>query len=140
MDIMNCTECGFKVNDPSCHCSEKALFAEAQTMIGGPGKFEGEGVETAYFYLRLQDGDGESLYSSDNGDGCTDLLDVNEFERALFDFKPEITHFIVAQDSQGFVSGKELTDKQTEAEREFAESLMEEPESGHSRDNAASNY
>ena len=103
--------------------SSRALIVEARSMIGGPGKFEGEGVETAYFYLRGIDGDGEILWSDENGGGCTELFDVNEFERKAFEFAPGIVSFILSHDSQGFVSGDPLTAEQEQAERTFAETL-----------------
>jgi hypothetical protein len=109
--------------------SSRALIAEAQTMIGGPGKFEGEGVETAYFYLRGRDGDGEVLWSDENGGGCTELFDVNDFERKAFAFASDVVSFTLSHDSQGFVSGEPLTAKQEAVERKYADTLNAE-ESG----------
>ena len=104
------------------------LYREAVDQGTGPGKFEGEPVETRYFWLRLMDGDGESLYSNEYGGESYDMLDVNEYERKLFSFAPSIVAFMVRTDSQGFVTGEAMTQEQEAKAEKDAAALYEQDE------------
>ncbi len=103
---------------------------EASEMIGGPGKFEGEGVETAYFYLCIMEGDGEDLYSDEFGGGCSTLIDVEPAEILALGLDADITHFLVEEDSQGFVTGEALNPMQVQRVRKQAEKLNAEADNG----------
>ena len=68
-----------------------------------PGKFEGELPETAYFYERMMEGDGEDAYDDEGL-----LFDVNDEERAAFGLNAETTQFSLYVSENGFVYGSEL--------------------------------
>lgn len=82
----------------------------------GPGKFEGEGPATVYFYGFT--GEGEIL--SGDGDEYSELISVDDRERAAFGWGPEIVFFLVSEDYYGFVRGEELTAEGAQAAREEA--------------------
>jgi hypothetical protein len=102
------------------------MYAEALTMTGHPGKFEGEPAWTPYFWLRMMDGDGDNLYSDEFGGGYVEILDVNEFERRLMDLPPGTVAYILEGSGSGFVSGGPLTAEQERQEREHAEKRNEQ--------------
>jgi len=77
-----------------------------------PGKFEGESFYTPYFYGQLMDGDGEPLGDGDSTDA--DLLTVTDDERAAFALKADTAYIAVCYSEQGFVSVRELTEKEAE--------------------------
>lgn len=100
------------------------LYREALEMGSGPGKFEGQGVETRYFWLRMMDGDGDNIYSDEYSGASWDLLDVNDYEQGLFGVPASSVCFEVYTDSQGFVSGRFLTADEEKTQRERAEKLI----------------
>ena len=79
-----------------------------RAQCAGPGKFEGEEPATPYYYDLSLNGEGESLDSSEDGDGA-DLFHVEDDERAAFGFDADVTAFLLEWDSQGFVRGTPLT-------------------------------
>ena len=91
------------------------------------GKFEGEPLETIYFYEAMLDGDGESLYFG-RDEVQIDLYDTTTEEREILGAPPNHTHFALEYSDTGFVSGKWLTEKEADKLRLEDESAMEEQE------------
>ena len=101
-------------------------------QVKGPGQFEGEPPETAYFYDQWLNGDGES-YSPDMGDDDDDegddygdtpeatLFQISAEESEAFDLEVG-DWFILWEDGQGFVYGNSY-ESRTEAEESFDEWL-----------------
>lgn len=72
---------------------------EAMVAASTPGRFEGEGPATAYFWDAMMNGDGE-----DDGEGEV-LFPTTEEEKAAFDLAGD--HFSIHQSEQGFIYGNE---------------------------------
>ena len=78
-------------------------IAEA-AELHGCSKFEGENVETRYFYARSTIGEGETL---DEGEDWRDeVLEVSADERTMFDAPVDARWYALHLDSDGFVSGR----------------------------------
>jgi hypothetical protein len=86
-----------------------------------PGKFEGEGPETEYYYELMLEGEGETVFGSveyeDESAAEAALFHVNAEESEAFDLS--IGHwFLLVEDSQGFVIGS-CHESREEAEKAF---------------------
>jgi|GEM_PF-3389594 len=89
-----------------------------------PGRFEGEGPETVYFYDLTMDGSGDELSCME--DGCGEyacMLEVDDDEREAFEFPSNVTHFLVTQSEYGFISGTPLTTREADKVRKQYEAL-----------------
>ena len=71
--------------------------------VKGPGKFEGEGPETAYFYDCWLNGEGEDH-------GRVTVFVTTEEESATFGLTE--MYFGIEEDDRGFIYGSELTSLQ----------------------------
>jgi hypothetical protein len=97
------------------------------TAHSRPGKFEGETADTEYFYERMCEGDGETIYAYGGDDDQTeaDFADTEEASAELFQVDAEesaafglpVGHwYLLREDSQGFVFGTvHATREQAEA-------------------------
>lgn len=83
-----------------------------------PGSLEGEDAETAYYWDAAGEGFGEELYSLESGDGAT-LLSTSEEERIAFE--TSAPYFLLQWDSQGFVTGRFVSEREADRERADAE-------------------
>ena len=73
-------------------------------MVRGPGKFEGEPPEVAYFWEVSLDGDGEIIADMVNdGFWAAEFIVTPEEASALNLTAGNV--FVLVEDSQGFVSG-----------------------------------
>ena len=57
---------------------------EYEKRTTGPGKFEGEPPETAYFYDRTLDGDGETIEVAGFGETPVSLFEITDAEAVAF--------------------------------------------------------
>jgi hypothetical protein len=100
------------------------------TRNQSPGKFEGEPAETEYFYEQMMNGDGETIYASNDSDSedeygsdtpCAELFQIDAYESEAFDL-PIGRWFLLVEDSQGFVFGSvhETRDKAESAFNKWA--------------------
>jgi hypothetical protein len=78
-----------------------------------PGKFEGESAATEYFYEQMLNGDGETLERGyPNGEDDFDVVEIDTIfqitaeEAEAFDLSVG-AHFVITEDSQGFVYGSQ---------------------------------
>ena len=75
-------------------------------MVRGPGRFEGEPPETAYYYEQAMNGDGEMFFpdldDSDDDDRFFDGFEVNAEESEAFGL-PIGSWYLIRTDSQGFI-------------------------------------
>lgn len=95
----------------------RAYWAE---RVQGPGKFEGEQPETAYFYeICLLNSDGESLVVESDMDYSADLFIVDGEESDAFDLDCGSV-FVLVENSDGFVFGRGFS-TETEAREWFSE-------------------
>ena len=73
-----------------------------------PGKFEGEPIETLYYYDSTMNGFGEDrgvegeMYS---------IHGVTADERKVFQMPDNIRYFVISENEQGFVYGSAMTKK-----------------------------
>lgn len=79
----------------------EALKDAAANYNSGPW-FEGESLATLYYWHTMLDGDGDML-----GDGFT-LFDIDEEEAQAFGLTYG-NHYLIHERTDGFVSGRELT-------------------------------
>jgi hypothetical protein len=86
----------------------KKRLAEALETFGPtgrPGKFEGEGEDTMYFYSVLLDGFGEEMGIEGE---MYSVFDVDAAERKVLDLDSDVVKFVIAESDQGFVSGSAM--------------------------------
>lgn len=81
-------------------------------MVKGPGKFEGENAETAYYYDAMMNGDGEMVCFGENE--IYTVFEISEEERDVFDLhtdieKNPIDYFSIFTSEQGFVYGRPMS-------------------------------
>lgn len=86
--------------------------AKYDGMVKGPGKFEGERGETAYYYEAMMHGDGE-IISFGEGEIYT-VFEISEEEKNVFDLhtdieKNPIDYFSIFTSEQGFVYGRPMS-------------------------------
>lgn len=75
-------------------------------QVRGPGKFEGEAPECAYFYSNaLQYGDGDVLWSDEHSSESITYLEADEYELIEFDAPPDAVGFVIHETTSGFVCG-----------------------------------
>jgi len=79
-----------------------------------PGRFEGEGAATAYYWDACMNGDGEWL-------GDFSLFEVSDEEREAFEITADCVHYLILQTEQGFIYGYEATAEMVEGLREDVE-------------------
>lgn len=104
-----------------------------------PGRFEGEGPETAYFYDMSCSGfGGEILEWNEHESGGSELFETTEEERIAFGVETVATHFLLSWDSQGFITGEWLTELEAKDARRRAERAREQAEEERERELAAS--
>lgn len=104
-----------------------AAFIAEFNANKGPGKFEGEGAETAYYYEESMDGCAEVIDQCEGEGGGVYLIPVTAEERAAFNLGDDVTTFAIEEDSNGFAYGTPLSDA-------AAESLRAEFNSGEDDD------
>ncbi len=93
----------------------RAYWAE---RTQGPGKFEGEAPEVAYFYeMAMLQGDGESLLVESEMDYAADLFIVDGEESFAFNLECG-SAFVLVENSDGFVFGRNF-ETETEAREWF---------------------
>jgi hypothetical protein len=90
------------------------IDASKYTAHKSPGKFEGETAASEYFYEQMLNGDGEELYSDDEGGAVASVFRIDADESEAFGL-PIGGYFLLREDSQGFVMGS------THATQEAAE-------------------
>ena len=86
-----------------------------------PGKFEGETAATEYFHEQMLNGDGETVYGSEDLEDApvAEIFHINADEAEAFDLT--IGHwFLLHEDSQGFAYGSEHPTRES-AEHKFNE-------------------
>jgi len=91
------------------------ILEEAKKVEPGPGKFEGEGIDTIYFYLVSMDGDGEScgLFTDEDNEPifeCDLFIVTAEEADALGLTKGD--NFAIWTSDNGFVNGKVFPDRE----------------------------
>jgi len=81
---------------------------ENQDVSRPKGKFSGEHISTEYFYSLM--GEGDFICGQDDGNcNYVEIFEVDDEERAAFNFDSNISNFGLRENDQGFVYGTPLT-------------------------------
>jgi hypothetical protein len=86
-----------------------SLLREARKRYRGSSKFSGEPDATLYYYEAYMNGDGEPR--GVEGEFYT-VHSVDAAEREVLDLPKGTTVYVLYEDSQGFVSGEAMNEKQ----------------------------
>ena len=79
---------------------------DANGLYIRPGKFEGEFVETIYYYALMMEGAGEEIGQDED---IVTAFDPSIEEREVFDFDEETYRYSIEVSDNGLVFGTELT-------------------------------